>query len=100
LHYLNPVPLHEIQERWIDKFERPRLRALSAIKQRAEEPDMSQPTFVYTTYINSTPERVWQAITDPELSGQYWGHANVSDWQEGSRWEHQRVDGSGIADVV
>ncbi|AKP57138.1 ArsR family transcriptional regulator [Mycobacteroides abscessus subsp. abscessus] len=100
LHYLNPVPLHEIQERWIDKFERPRLRALSAIKQRAEERDMSQPTFVYTTYINSTPEKVWQAITDPELSGQYWGHANVSDWQEGSRWEHRRTDGSGIADVV
>ncbi|MGC7322750.1 SRPBCC domain-containing protein, partial [Mycobacteroides abscessus subsp. massiliense] len=80
--------------------ERPRLRALSAIKQRAEERDMSQPTFVYTTYINSTPEKVWQAITDPELSGQYWGHANVSDWQEGSRWEHRRTDGSGIADVV
>ena len=100
LHYLNPVPLQEIQEQWIDKFERPRLRALSAIKRRAEESNMSQPTFVYTTYINSTPEKVWQAITDPELSGQYWGHANVSDWQQGSRWEHQRVDGSGIADVV
>jgi len=38
LHYLNPVPLHEIQERWIDKFERPRLRALSTLKRRAEEP--------------------------------------------------------------
>lgn len=100
LHYLNPVPLHEIQERWIDKFERPRLRALSAIKQRAEESTVSVPTFVYVTYINSTPEKVWRAITDAELSGQYWGHANVSDWQDGSRWEHQRVDGSGVADVV
>ena len=39
LHYLNPVPLHEIQERWIDKFERPRLRALSSVKRRAEEND-------------------------------------------------------------
>jgi DNA-binding transcriptional ArsR family regulator len=39
LHYLNPVPLHEIQERWIDKFERPRLRALSNVKRRAEEND-------------------------------------------------------------
>ena len=37
LHYLNPVPLHQIQERWIDKFERPRLRALSALKRKAEE---------------------------------------------------------------
>ncbi len=41
LHYLNPVPLWDIQERWIDKFERPRLRALSAIRQRAEEGAMT-----------------------------------------------------------
>lgn len=55
LHYLNPVPLHEIQERWIDKFERPRLRALSALKRRVEEQDMAdKPTFVYVTYIHST----------------------------------------------
>src|SRR4051794_21786820 len=41
LHYLNPVPLHEIQERWIDKFERPRLRALARIKRQAEEDGMA-----------------------------------------------------------
>ena len=100
LHYLNPVPLHEIQERWIDKFERPRLRAMSAMKRRAEEAMADKPSFVYVTYIESTPGRVWEALTDPELSAQYWGHSNVSDWQVGSRWEHQRVDGSGVADVV
>ena len=65
LHYLNPVPLHEIQERWIDKFERPRLRALSAVKRQAEEDEMAdKPTFVYVTYIHATPERVWHALTD------------------------------------
>ncbi|WP_405926884.1 ArsR/SmtB family transcription factor [Streptomyces sp. NBC_00035] len=100
LHYLNPVPLHEIQERWIDKFERPRLRALSAIKRRAEEAMTDKPTFVYVTYIRSTPEKVWDALTDAELTAAYWGHSNVSDWQPGSRWEHRRTDGSGIADVV
>jgi uncharacterized protein YndB with AHSA1/START domain/DNA-binding transcriptional ArsR family regulator len=101
LHYLNPVPLHEIQERWIDKFERPRLRALSALKRRAEEYEMAdKPTFVYVTYIHSTPEKVWHALTDSELSAEYWGHSNISDWRAGSRWEHQRTDGSGIADVV
>jgi uncharacterized protein YndB with AHSA1/START domain/DNA-binding transcriptional ArsR family regulator len=101
LHYLNPVPIYEIQERWIDKFEPPRLRALSALKRRAEEQDMAEkPTFVYVTYIQSTPERVWRALTDSDLTAQYWGHSNVSDWQAGSRWEHQRTDGSGIADVV
>lgn len=103
LHYLNPVPLHEIQERWIDRFERPRLRALSAVKRRAED-DMGKtadrPTFVYVTYIESTPEKVWDALTDADLTGEYWGHRNVSDWRVGSRWEHQRTDGSGTADVV
>ncbi|MFC0106903.1 ArsR/SmtB family transcription factor [Kibdelosporangium aridum] len=99
LHYLNPVPLQEIQERWIDKFERPRLRMLSAVKQRAEDKMSDKPSFVYVTYIESTPEKVWQAITDPELSLQYWGHSNVSDWQVGSTWEHRRADGS-AADVV
>ncbi|MGA8113930.1 MAG: metalloregulator ArsR/SmtB family transcription factor [Actinocatenispora sp.] len=100
LHYLNPVPLHEIQERWIDKFERPHLRALSRLKQRAEDDMADQPTFVYTTYIQSTPEKVWHALTDADLTAEYWGHRNVSDWQVGSTWEHQRVDDSGIADVV
>jgi uncharacterized protein YndB with AHSA1/START domain/DNA-binding transcriptional ArsR family regulator len=101
LHYLNPVPLHEIQERWIDKFERPRLRGLSTLKRRAEEHDMAtKPSFVYVTFIHSSPVRVWTALTDSDLTAEYWGHRNVSDWQVGSSWEHQRTDGSGIADVV
>jgi uncharacterized protein YndB with AHSA1/START domain/DNA-binding transcriptional ArsR family regulator len=101
LHYLNPVPLWEIQERWIKKFEHPRLRALSAIKHRSEEDTMAdRPSYVYVTYIESTPERVWKALTDPDLTAQYWGHSNVSNWQAGSPWEHRRTDGSGIADVI
>ena len=101
LHYLNPVPLHEIQERWIERFEGPRLEVLSAVKRRAEEASMSdKPRFVYVTYIQSTPDAVWQALTDADLTAQYWGHRNVSDWQAGSRWEHLRADGSGVTDVV
>ncbi|WP_425546600.1 ArsR/SmtB family transcription factor [Amycolatopsis minnesotensis] len=100
LHYLNPVPLHEIQERWIDKYERPRLRALSTLKNRAEDLMADRPSFVYVTYIESTPEKVWQALTDADLTAEYWGHRNVSAWQPGAAWEHQRTDGSGIADVA
>src|SRR2546430_6360344 len=100
LHYLNPVPLHTIQERWIDKFERPRLRVLSAVKRQAEENMSDKPTFVYVTYIESTPEKVWHALTDADLTATYWGHSNVSDWQEGSNWAHVRTDGSGIADAA
>jgi uncharacterized protein YndB with AHSA1/START domain len=49
---------------------------------------MNNVEFVYTTYIKSTPEKVWAAITTPEFTSQYWGHNNVSDWKKGSRWEH------------
>ena len=37
LHYLNPIPIHEIAERWIDKYERGRLRALAELKSKLEE---------------------------------------------------------------
>ncbi|MQA16519.1 MAG: metalloregulator ArsR/SmtB family transcription factor [Pseudonocardiaceae bacterium] len=39
LHYLNPVPIQEIHERWISKYEEPRLRALTALRTALEEPD-------------------------------------------------------------
>jgi uncharacterized protein YndB with AHSA1/START domain len=58
-----------------------------------------KPSFVYVTYIQSTPERVWDALIDPDLTAQYWGHSNVSeDWEVGSRWDHVRTDGSGLSD--
>ncbi|MEU4423318.1 metalloregulator ArsR/SmtB family transcription factor [Actinoplanes sp. NPDC024001] len=99
-HYLNPVPIHEVQQRWIASFEEPRLRDLAAIRRHAEETHMTatKPAYVYVTYIHATPERVWEALTDADLTGAYWGHQNISDWQPGSSWEHRRTDGSGIAD--
>lgn len=98
LHYLNPVPLDEVLRRWVDRFERPRLRLLGDVKRRAEE--AVKPRFVYVTYIESTPERVWEALTDADLTAEYWGHQNVSDWRPGSPWAHRRTDGSGVDDVV
>src|SRR4051812_24510981 len=59
-----------------------------------------QPEYRYVTYIGAGADAVWHALTDADLTGRYWGHRNVSDWQEGSRWEHQRTDGSQVADVV
>ncbi|MBO3738710.1 ArsR/SmtB family transcription factor [Actinoplanes flavus] len=98
LHYLNPVPIHELQQRWIAPFEQPRLAVLGAIRRQAEEPRM-KPDFVYVTYIHATPERVWEALTDADLTGVYWGHSNVSDWRPGSPWEHRRTDSSGVVDA-
>jgi len=50
---------------------------------------MNKPDQVYTTYIRTTPDRVWAAITNPEFSRQYWGGgSNLSDWKKGSKWRH------------
>ena len=55
--------------------------------------------FVYVTYIRTTPEKVWAALTDGEMAKDYWGrHQNLSDWNSGSPWSHVDCD-SGIADV-
>ncbi|HJT43876.1 MAG TPA: SRPBCC family protein [Rhizomicrobium sp.] len=53
-----------------------------------------QTEFLYTTYIKSTPQKVWDAITTPEFARQYWGNANVSDWKPGSKWEHVTSEGA------
>ena len=50
---------------------------------------MNKPELVYKMYIRSTPQKTWDAITKPEFTRQYWGGmANVSDWKEGSEWQH------------
>ena len=49
-------------------------------------------SFVYVTYIRSTPEKVFEAITKPEVARRYWGHENVSDWRPGSTWQHVRAN--------
>jgi uncharacterized protein YndB with AHSA1/START domain/DNA-binding MarR family transcriptional regulator len=101
LHFLNPAAISEIGERWISSFDRPRLQALAGIRHEAERQAMSEqiPTYVYVTYVRASAEQVWRALTDADLTARYWGHGNVSDWLPGSRWEHRRVDGSGIADA-
>ncbi|MBO6903163.1 MAG: SRPBCC family protein [Rhizobiaceae bacterium] len=57
-------------------------------------------SFVYVTYIASTPHRVYEAITRPELASRYWGHENVSDWRPGSRWEHVRANNDRTVELV
>lgn len=57
-------------------------------------------SFVYVTYIRSTPEKVFEAITKPEIARRYWGHENVSDWKLGSTWEHVRANEERTVQVV
>ena len=85
LHYLNAAPIHEIGQRWITQYDRGRVNALSDLKRALEETTpMEKPTFVYTTYISATPERLWQALTDPAFTGRYWGATFATDWRKGS----------------
>lgn len=68
---------------------------------------MTKPSFVYVTYIATTPDKVWQAVTDPTVAREYWvgsgsgtARVNVSDWKPGSRWEHQRVEEPDKVDIA
>jgi len=56
--------------------------------------------FVYVTYIRATPEKVFEAITKPEIARRYWGHENVSDWKAGSDWKHVRASEQRTVELV
>ena len=57
-------------------------------------------SFVYVTYIVSTPQKVFEAITKPDIARRYWGHENVSDWNPGSKWEHIRANDERTVQLV
>lgn len=103
LHYLNPAPINEISQRWITRYDRSRVEALADLKQALEgelrmDAAAPRPEFVYTTYIRTTPEQLWRALTEPAFTRRYWrGMAFASDWKPGSRVTVTRTDGS-IAD--
>ena len=68
---------------------------------------MKKPSYLYVTYIATTPEKLWQALIDIDMMRQWWvdpnkgcARVNVSDWKPGSEWKHQRADGSDIVDIV
>jgi uncharacterized protein YndB with AHSA1/START domain/DNA-binding transcriptional ArsR family regulator len=86
LHYLNAVPINAIADRWIRRYDRERVRALADLKTALEQEPMTTTEFVYTTYINTTPERLWQALTEPSFTQRYWGLSLESDWAAGSAY--------------
>jgi len=102
LHYLNAAPINDIAERWITHYDRPRVQALADLKRALEHTTMDKPEFVYKTYIQSTPERLWQALTEPAFTERYWGTALESDWKVGSTitWHHHGVTIADPAQVV
>ncbi len=84
LHFLNPVPIRLVHDRWVSKYAEPWTSGLSDLKNRLESP-MEK---VFEIYIRTTPERLWEAITDPEIRGKFqFGNRITSDWTPGSRVE-------------
>lgn len=84
LHYLNAAPINELSERWINRYDQARADALADLKRALEEPPMQKPSFAYTTYIKTTPERLWQALIEPAFTERYWRTTFETDWQVGS----------------
>jgi uncharacterized protein YndB with AHSA1/START domain/DNA-binding transcriptional ArsR family regulator len=85
LHYLNAEPISAISERWINRYDRERVQALADLKSALEAQPMTNREFVYTTYIKTTPERLWQALTEPAFTSRYWmGVSFETDWMRGS----------------
>jgi uncharacterized protein YndB with AHSA1/START domain/DNA-binding MarR family transcriptional regulator len=90
LHFLNAVPIRRVHDRWIDKYSAPVAAMLAGLKKEIEEDAMEK---VYEIYIKTTPERLWQAITDPGLRARYsFGVATRSDWTPGSRYRAETTD--------
>jgi uncharacterized protein YndB with AHSA1/START domain len=84
LHFLNPVPIRLVHDRWVSKYAEPWAAALSGIKNNLEE----QMERVFEIYIKTTPERLWEAITDPEIRSKYnFGSRIDSDFTAGSHYE-------------
>jgi uncharacterized protein YndB with AHSA1/START domain/DNA-binding transcriptional ArsR family regulator len=92
-HYLNPVPINEVAERWVRRYDRDRVEALADLKRALEGPTMEKPRFVYVTYIATTPEQLWDALTNPDFTERYWGERPHSDWKVGSPIHWQRAGG-------
>ena len=90
LHFLNAVPIRQVHDRWIDKYSAPLAALLTGLKKTTEEGEMER---VYELYIKTTPERLWEAITDPALRAKYsFGVATHSDWTRGSLYRARTTD--------
>ncbi|HEX6287424.1 MAG TPA: SRPBCC domain-containing protein [Acidimicrobiia bacterium] len=100
-HYLNPVPIRLIQDRWISRFAEPRVGGITGIKALAETGDLAvqKPKHIYRVYINATAEEVWEAMTDPDKTSLYFYGTRVeSDWEVGSAINYRYPDGSLASD--
>jgi uncharacterized protein YndB with AHSA1/START domain/DNA-binding transcriptional ArsR family regulator len=94
-HYLNPVPIRLMYDRWISKYAEPWAARLSALKATLEGDEMNAPKHVYQIYIRTTPERLWQAIVGSEDTRRYfYGGVYESSWESGAPYRTILPDGT------
>lgn len=100
-HYLNPVPIRRIHDRWISKYAEPWAGGLNRLRAVLEGEAMRAPKHVYEVYIRTTPEKLWEAITNPEMTKQYFHGTTVeSDWKAGSPIVHRQADGQAALEGI
>jgi uncharacterized protein YndB with AHSA1/START domain len=85
LHFLNPVPIRLVHDRWVSKYAEPWAATLTGLKRNLEDRTMEK---VFEIYIRTTPEQLWHAITDPEMRRRYsFGVGTESEWTNGSPYK-------------
>jgi uncharacterized protein YndB with AHSA1/START domain len=95
LHFLNPVPIRLVHDRWVSKYAEPWAATLTGLKRELEDRPMEK---VFEIYIKTTPERLWEAITDGDLRSKYsFGVRIDSDWKQGSAY---RSSVPGVIDIA
>ncbi|MGH9270526.1 MAG: ArsR/SmtB family transcription factor [Ilumatobacteraceae bacterium] len=95
-HFLNVVPIRLVHDRWVSKYTEPWVAGLSGLKHELEHAMEHSMEKVFEIYIRTSPERLWEAITDPAVRAKYHFGAGVeSDWTTGSRYtlDHPGADG-------
>ncbi|MFD0587358.1 ArsR/SmtB family transcription factor [Paenibacillus sp. GCM10027627] len=96
LHYLNAVPIRQIYDRWVSKYSEPWVMQLTSIQNELEREFAveNKPRHIHRIAIKATPEKVWQALTDPAQTSKFWFNCSIhSDWQEGSSFELVDLEG-------
>lgn len=89
LHFLNAVPIRLMHDRWVSKYAEPWVAGLSGLKTDLEN-EMEK---IYEIYIRTTPDRLWEAITNPEIRAKYnFGAGVFTDWKVGSRIDMRAGD--------
>lgn len=98
-HYLNPIPIQQVYDRWVSKYAQPFASSLTLLKQKLENSEMTDKhTHVYVIYIRATPEAIWHALTDSEVSKLYspFETSVVSTWEKDAPYAYHLPSGSAM----